>query len=218
MHVVANANRFRYELIDGGELAGFIDYRVRDGRYWLIHTEIDEGHAGTGAASFLVRQTLDMLRERGVKIVPTCPFVGGWIRRHKEYSDLVDTETLTSFKRSRNAGRRRVVKSPPFDPDGRSVGDACSHMPSVTSAVPEPWPADGCADCLAAGKRDWVHLRACVSCGHVGCCDSSPGRHATAHHHQSTHPLVRSHEAGERWWYCYVDAVTFDLDRHAPVA
>lgn len=214
MQVHDNRNRFRYELIDDGVVAGFIDYRVRDGRHWLIHTEIDDAHKGTGAASFLVRQALDLLRERGVPVVPTCPFVGGWIRRHPEYTDLVDTESLRSYKRSRNAGRRRVVKPPPFDPGGRTVGAVCAHVPTDGSTVPEPWPADGCAECVAAGHRDWVHLRACVQCGHVGCCDNSPGRHATGHHRQSGHALVRSNEPGETWWYCYIDVVTFEVDRN----
>ncbi len=215
VQVLHNPNRFRYELIDGDIVAGFIDYRVREGRHWLVHTELDDGHTGTGAASFLVRQTLDLLRERGVSVVPTCPFIGGWIRRHPDYADLVDTETLRSYKRSRNAGRRRVVKPPAFDPDGRTVAAVCSHVSAEVSAVPDPWPTDGCAECIAADRRDWVHLRACVSCGHVGCCDASPGRHATGHHHQSGHPLVRSVEAGERWWYCYVDVVSFELDHQA---
>ena len=54
-------------------------------------------------------------------------------------------------------------------------------------------------------RRDWVHLRLCQACGHVGCCDSSPGRHATAHFHAIDHPLIRSYEPGEEWWWCYVD-------------
>jgi uncharacterized UBP type Zn finger protein len=64
----------------------------------------------------------------------------------------------------------------------------------------------GCEECLATGGR-WVHLRVCMSCGHVGCCDSSPGRHATKHFHASQHPVIRSYEPGETWGWCYVDEV-----------
>ena len=61
-----------------------------------------------------------------------------------------------------------------------------------------------CEDCINTGDR-WVHLRLCLSCGHVGCCDSSPNRHATRHFQQTEHPLIRSAEPGESWVWCYVD-------------
>ncbi len=79
----------------------------------------------------------------------------------------------------------------------------CTHLDSV--AVRElPDSVAGCEECLAAGGK-WVHLRICLSCGHVGCCDSSPGRHATAHATSQEHPLIRSLEPGEEWSWCYVD-------------
>lgn len=62
------------------------------------------------------------------------------------------------------------------------------------------------------GKRDWVHLRFCQECGHVGCCDNSPGQHATKHFGDSSHPLIRSYEPGEDWWWCYLDETFFRLD------
>ncbi|EMD9438002.1 UBP-type zinc finger domain-containing protein [Burkholderia cepacia] len=65
---------------------------------------------------------------------------------------------------------------------------------------------DYCEECLKSGSR-WVHLRLCLSCGHVGCCDSSPNRHASRHFHETTHPLARSIEPGERWVWCYADDV-----------
>lgn len=64
----------------------------------------------------------------------------------------------------------------------------------------------GCEDCLKTGDT-WVHLRLCLTCGHVGCCDSSKNRHATAHYHGTKHPLVRSIEPGESWIWCFVDKV-----------
>ncbi|HEV8498694.1 MAG TPA: UBP-type zinc finger domain-containing protein, partial [Gemmatimonadaceae bacterium] len=63
---------------------------------------------------------------------------------------------------------------------------------------------NGCAECLATGG-EWVHLRLCASCGHVGCCDQSPGKHATKHYHASKHPIIISFEPDEDWAYCYPD-------------
>ncbi len=65
--------------------------------------------------------------------------------------------------------------------------------------------APGCGNCLRVGHRDWVHLRICLTCGHVGCCDSSPGKHATAHFHATHHPVIRSLETEESWGWCFVD-------------
>jgi uncharacterized UBP type Zn finger protein len=81
----------------------------------------------------------------------------------------------------------------------------CSHLAHVQiSQLPES--VDGCEDCLASGGA-WVHLRICLECGKVGCCDSSPNRHASAHAHASGHPLIRSLEPGETWSWCFVDEV-----------
>ncbi|HEX2189157.1 MAG TPA: cation:proton antiporter [Longimicrobiaceae bacterium] len=82
---------------------------------------------------------------------------------------------------------------------------ACSHLGAVRSVLPRT--PEGCEECLRDGDA-WVHLRVCMTCGHVGCCDSSPNRHATAHFHASRHPVVRSFEPGEDWGWCYVDRVT----------
>jgi hypothetical protein len=76
------------------------------------------------------------------------------------------------------------------------------HLDSIRAV--EPLTPDGCGDCLRAGGR-WVHLRLCLTCGNVGCCDSSPARHASAHAYTSGHPIVRSFEPGETWRWCYVD-------------
>lgn len=89
----------------------------------------------------------------------------------------------------------------------------CNHLSSVQPVVPSAY---RCEDCLAAGRRDWVHLRLCQTCGHVGCCDSSPGRHATKHFLATAHPIVRSFEPGEDWFWCYVDKTVFELDGAPP--
>jgi len=77
----------------------------------------------------------------------------------------------------------------------------CSHLGQISDATPR---GRGCEECLRRGDT-WVHLRVCLSCGHVGCCDSSKNRHATAHFWASQHPIARSLEAGEDWRWCYVD-------------
>ena len=80
----------------------------------------------------------------------------------------------------------------------------CTHMSQVKNVQPRT--PGGCEECLKTGSW-WVHLRLCKSCGHVGCCDSSPNKHATAHFHESKHPIVQSFEPGEDWMWCYVDSI-----------
>jgi CPA2 family monovalent cation:H+ antiporter-2 len=80
----------------------------------------------------------------------------------------------------------------------------CLHL---TNLPVDPIPEGGCAQCLAMGDT-WVHLRFCVACGNVGCCDSSKNRHARKHAEGSSHPVVRSAEPGESWAYCFADDVT----------
>jgi EmrB/QacA subfamily drug resistance transporter len=89
------------------------------------------------------------------------------------------------------------------DADGRPTDVTCAHLGEVAADVP-PSTERGCEDCLRDGGT-WVHLRKCLHCGHVGCCDSSPGRHASQHWHTSSHPLVQSFEPGEDWGWCYPD-------------
>ena len=69
----------------------------------------------------------------------------------------------------------------------------------------EPPAVEGCPECVAMGFTDWVHLRQCLTCGHVACCDSSPRRHMSAHHERTGHPVMRSFEPGEAWRWCFVD-------------
>ncbi len=82
----------------------------------------------------------------------------------------------------------------------------CSHLNQINDVSPS---TAGCEECLKSGER-WVHLRMCLSCGHVGCCDSSKNTHATRHFHATQHPLMRSIEPGEDWLWCYVDEVTLE--------
>jgi uncharacterized UBP type Zn finger protein len=75
------------------------------------------------------------------------------------------------------------------------------HLRAIQPVTPT---VDGCEDCLRTGGK-WLHLRICLTCGHVGCCDDSPGRHATKHFRHSGHPIIQSFEPGEDWRWCYVD-------------
>ena len=83
----------------------------------------------------------------------------------------------------------------------------CVHLETIDRGI-HPH-AQGCEECLEIGD-EWVHLRLCLTCGHVGCCDASPNRHATKHFHATEHPIVRSVEPGERWRWCYVDELPFE--------
>jgi len=84
--------------------------------------------------------------------------------------------------------------------------DSCPHFDQIYPVTPR---ANGCEECLTMGER-WVHLRLCLTCGHVGCCDDSKNKHASAHFRQTHHPLLRSFEPGETWGWCFVDEAFFD--------
>jgi uncharacterized UBP type Zn finger protein len=83
------------------------------------------------------------------------------------------------------------------------LSNPCAHVKADTQRRAHR-PPPGCKECLESGDS-WVHLRICLSCGHVGCCDSSPNRHATAHYRATSHPIMTSGEVGEFWAYCYPD-------------
>lgn len=83
----------------------------------------------------------------------------------------------------------------------------CDHLKQAKEFGPRP---RICEDCVKTGDS-WVHLRMCLICGHVSCCDSSKNKHATRHFHDKKHAVMRSTEPGEEWGWCYVDEVVFDL-------
>ena len=91
-----------------------------------------------------------------------------------------------------------------------TMSATCTHLDRIEiTELPEN--IAGCEDCLKTGST-WVHLRMCQTCGHIGCCDSSPNRHATAHARTEDHPIVRSAQPGETWSWCYVDEVGFVIE------
>ncbi len=85
--------------------------------------------------------------------------------------------------------------------------DTCTHLATITHVDGRDG-VDGCPACIAIDST-WVHLRRCTTCGLIGCCDDSPNRHATAHFEETGHPVIRSIEPGEEWFWCYVDEVAF---------
>jgi uncharacterized UBP type Zn finger protein len=89
------------------------------------------------------------------------------------------------------------------------VSVACSHLDQIT-VLELPESIAGCEECLKTGSR-WVHLRMCMTCGKIGCCDSSPNRHARLHATEDSHPIVRSAEPDEDWSWCFVDEVAFEV-------
>ena len=91
--------------------------------------------------------------------------------------------------------------------NGKKFMRTCTHLNQIKDVIPT---AKGCEECLKTGDW-WVHLRICRICGHVGCCDESPNKHATKHFHATGHPIIQSIEPGENWLWCYVDKVVFEI-------
>ena len=92
------------------------------------------------------------------------------------------------------------------------VANSCTHLEHIVAVEPS---GNGCVECLLLGTH-WVHLRRCTECGHIGCCDQSPGKHATAHFHEIAHPIIQSFEPGEEWYYCYLDDIAFEAADEPP--
>jgi hypothetical protein len=88
----------------------------------------------------------------------------------------------------------------------------CSHTDTIVTVTPG---TRGCEECLKTGGW-WVHLRLCRTCGHVGCCDDSPSRHATAHFRATSHPIIEGYDPPEGWGWCYVDKVEVALPDQTP--
>ncbi|HEY9391181.1 MAG TPA: UBP-type zinc finger domain-containing protein [Mycobacteriales bacterium] len=91
------------------------------------------------------------------------------------------------------------------DATGQPASHGCTHLAMLPAQVPIR-SVEGCAECLSEGG-DWLHLRECVQCGHVGCCESSSGRHAVRHSQETGHPVIRSLQPGERWGWCQPDGL-----------
>lgn len=104
-----------------------------------------------------------------------------------------------------NIASRRLDVENTGDVTG-SIMDTCKHVDQIQEVTPS---GDGCKECLEMGDS-WVHLRVCMICGHVGCCDSSKNKHATKHYHATEHAIMKSFEPDEEWGWCYVDELMLD--------
>ena len=107
--------------------------------------------------------------------------------------------------------RQAFTLSPMTEPAAPDENLGCSHLDQIHPVTPST--LEGCEECLKIDSW-WVHLRLCLTCGKVGCCDNSPNRHASAHAREAGHPIIRSFEPGEDWWWCFPDDMeveaTFD--------
>jgi hypothetical protein len=92
------------------------------------------------------------------------------------------------------------------------MSGSCSHVASIRDVTPS---TRGCEECLKTGSP-WVHLRLCRTCGHVGCCDDSPNRHATRHFEATGHPIIEGYDPPEGWGWCYIDEIEVDLPDRTP--
>jgi CPA1 family monovalent cation:H+ antiporter len=109
------------------------------------------------------------------------------------------------FRRRNRSDADPAARATPSRTDPvRPTLPACPHVAELPDTEPEPGTAEGCAECIANGTN-WVHLRKCMTCGYIGCCDTGRWRHATAHHRETNHPIMRSFEPGESWRWCFVD-------------
>jgi uncharacterized UBP type Zn finger protein len=95
----------------------------------------------------------------------------------------------------------------PYPGEEFRMAQTCKHMKEIRDVTPRT--PNGCEECLKMGDT-WVHLRLCLECGHVGCCDSSKNKHATKHFHSTHHPIMKSFEPGEDWMWCYIDEIEID--------
>jgi hypothetical protein len=103
------------------------------------------------------------------------------------------------------AARRSIARR-----EGNPMSVPCTHLDQIRDVTPKT--PNGCEECLRIGDT-WVHLRLCLICGHVGCCDSSKNKHATKHFHATDHPIIQSFEPGEDWLWCFVDEVAMEPGR-----
>jgi hypothetical protein len=153
----------------------------------LFLVAVAASHAAARCAYFL------MARLGAACAVLALLALGGYVRPLALVGLLFGTLVVEAYLESRTSEAAAAEAEPPEV--------ACTHLNWVRESTPA---TEGCAECLA-GKEKWVHLRLCLTCGHVGCCDSSKHKHATRHYEQTGHPVMRSIEPGESWVWCYTD-------------
>lgn len=173
---------------------------ARVNRVWEQITNLNASTAETPSEAYR-RARLEMIGAERDELME--------IRSEGDVDEPIITRVLTYLDaeetslRFSSAGATAIREAPLAAPD--QVRGSCEHLEAEPLAHTPNTP-EGCEECLAMGRTDWVALRLCTRCGHVGCCDSSLG-HATAHFHAEDHPVMRSAEPGELWRWCYVDEV-----------
>lgn len=150
-------------------------------------------------ATAVVTEELESSLRLADRVLKLCGVAPPEIKRWTLALRSDDRETVPSLWR----GGRAVPLDQVVELAAAVAPERCAHAGAVRAVRPS---APGCEECLADG-HGWVHLRICMTCGHVGCCDDSDGKHATAHFRATGHPIVRSLEPGESWGWCYEDEV-----------
>jgi uncharacterized UBP type Zn finger protein len=113
---------------------------------------------------------------------------------------MLRKKIMSTMRMGRTLAKNKLVRP------GQILTDQCPHLDQIQAVTPS---AAGCTDCLKTGDR-WVHLRICLICGYVGCCNDSKNKHATRHFHTTNHPLMQSFEPGESWVWCYLDQTVME--------
>jgi monovalent cation/hydrogen antiporter len=160
-----------------------------------------EGAAAQTPSERYAGLRLDMLAAERARVLAIRD--GGRVP-HEVVEDVLATLDMEESMLGHRLGRRRELGiDPAAEPDAQRVADLCAHL-DVAPQVPAQPRSSSCEDCVRE-RTTWVHLRQCLACGHVGCCDSSPRRHMATHAEEADHPVIGSAEPGERWRWCYVD-------------
>src|ERR1700688_2167973 len=123
-----------------------------------------------------------------------------------EQAGALNKETSYLKTLNREPARSAMAAGNTLNWSGQTMS-ACTHLSHIHKVTPH---TKGCEECLKMGDT-WVHLRLCMECGHVGCCDSSKNKHATKHFHRTKHPIMRSLEPGESWGWCFVDEIELEF-------
>lgn len=170
-----------------------IEYRMYSA--WERLGDREAGEAPTQAFARLRRQIIEAERTVFVRLRDSGELDEEVLRRVQRHLDLEE-----SLLESLDEGTEEMSGHQEVLPPSRVP--SCPDLDAATRSVPVADPHE-CPDCLAEGHSDWVHLRMCLECGHIGCCDSSPARHASGHYAETTHPVMGSAEPGESWRWCF---------------
>jgi CPA1 family monovalent cation:H+ antiporter len=187
---------------EAGRISETVRQRLRQGAVDRVHAVWERlGGAETPSAQYSRARAAMLAVERAevLRLRDEASIDQSVLKRVLDALDLEES-ILDRLSEDESTAERETELLP------RSTGD-CEHL-MAASTTPTPRTPEGCEECLSDGFTDWVHLRICMECGHVGCCESSPYVHATRHFEATGHPVMRSFEPGEAWRWCFVDSLT----------